>query len=75
MWRVFSANELYIFGGVKLDGSKKLKRVKYSSFVRIALDEKGTIFIHTKGNKISRFIEKTFGLTEILQLLRRHNGP
>jgi hypothetical protein len=72
---LFCAKELYIFGGVKLDSYKRRTRVKYISFVGAALENKETIFVHIQGNKISRFVEKTFGLTTILQLLKRQNGP
>ena len=68
-WGLFCAKELYIFGGVKLDGSMKRTLVKYISFVGIAIENKEAIFVHIKGNKISRFVGKTFGLTTILQLL------
>jgi len=54
---LFCVKELYIFGGVKLDVSKKPTRVKYISFVGTALENKETIFVHIQGNKISRFVE------------------
>jgi hypothetical protein len=41
----------------------------------MALENKEPIFVHIQGNKISRFVEKPFGLTTILQLLKRQNGP
>jgi hypothetical protein len=72
---LFCAEKLNVFGGVKFDGSKKRTRVKHISFVGIALKNKETTFVQIQGNKISRFLEKTFGLTTVLQLLKRQNGP